>query len=97
MLNRFIKCIWIEPGKGTVVYRVPLPEDAKRPHATELVLALEEPVPPTVRVAPHEWGSTGLHVKPLDSTEVHPSQAGVDPGICLTLLKRRRRPCTGGG
>ena len=56
MLNRFIKCIWIEPGKGTVVYRIPLPEDAKRPHATELVLALEEPVPPTVRLTPHSRG-----------------------------------------
>ena len=52
MLNRFIKCIWIEPGKGTVVYRIPLPRDAKRPHATELVLALDEPVPPTVRLTP---------------------------------------------
>lgn len=31
MLNRFIKCIWIEPGKGTVVYRIPLPKDAKHP------------------------------------------------------------------
>ena len=56
MLNRFIKCIWIEPGKGTVVYRIPLPRDAKRPHATELVLALEEPVPPTIRLTPHTRG-----------------------------------------
>ena len=54
MLNRFIKCVWIEPGKGTVVYRIPLPNDAKRPQATELVLALDEPVPPTVRVCPPE-------------------------------------------
>ena len=52
MLNRFIKCIWIEPGKGTVVYRIPLPKDANRPHATELVLALDGPVPPTVRLTP---------------------------------------------
>ena len=65
MLNRFIKCIWIEPGKGTVVYRVPLPEDAKRPHATELVLALEEPVPPTVRVTPTRRGTTGHSVTAL--------------------------------
>ena len=56
MLNRFIKCIWIEPGKGTVVYRIPLPADAKRPHATELVLALREPVPPTVRLTPQARG-----------------------------------------
>ena len=55
MLNRFIKCIWIEPGKGTVVYRIPLPKDAKRPHATELVLALDGPVPPTVRLTPKRY------------------------------------------
>ena len=56
MLNRFIKCIWIESGKGTVVYRIPLPKDANRPHATELVLALDGPVPPTVRLTPHTRG-----------------------------------------
>ena len=31
LLRRFIKCVWIEPGKATVVYRIPLPKDAKRP------------------------------------------------------------------
>ena len=59
MLNRFIKCIWIEPGKGTVVYRIPLPKDANRPHATELVLALDGPVPPTVRLTPISRISAG--------------------------------------
>ena len=56
LLKRFIKCVWIEPGKGTVVYRIPLPKDAKRPQATELVLALDEPVPPTVRLSPQARG-----------------------------------------
>ena len=56
MLKRFIKCVWIEPGKATIVYRIPLPNDAKRPQATELVLALDEPVPPTVHVSPHARG-----------------------------------------
>ena len=56
LLRRFIKCVWIEPGKATVVYRIPLPKDAKRPLATELVLALDEPVPPTVRLTPQARG-----------------------------------------
>ena len=56
MLKRFVKCVWIEPGKATIVYRIPLPNDAKRPQATELVLALDEPVPPTVHVSPHTRG-----------------------------------------
>ena len=50
MLKPFIKCIWIEIGKATVVYRIPLPADAKRPGTTELVMALDEPLPPTVRL-----------------------------------------------
>jgi DNA invertase Pin-like site-specific DNA recombinase len=53
MLRKFIQCIWIEPGKGTIVYRIPLPEDAARPKATELVLDLDDPVPPIGRVSPH--------------------------------------------
>ena len=58
MLKRFIKCVWIEPGKATIVYRIPLPNDAKRRQATELVLALDEPVPPTVHVSPCTRGFT---------------------------------------
>ena len=56
MLQRFVKCVWIEPGKGTVEYRIPLPRDAKRPNAKVLVLALDEPVPPTARLTPLAWG-----------------------------------------
>ena len=56
MLRKFIQCIWIEPGKGTIVYRIPLPEDAARPKATELVLDLDDPVPPIGRVSPQARG-----------------------------------------
>ena len=73
MLNRFIKCIWIEPGKVTVVYRIPLPMDAKRPQATEVVLALDEPVPPTVRLTPQS------SLKELPSTTRSPCHA--KPGL----------------
>ena len=56
MLKRLIQCVWIEPGKATVVYRIPLPQDAKRPEANELVSARREPVPPIARVTPHPRG-----------------------------------------
>ena len=56
MLQRFIKCVWIEAGKATAEYRIPLPRDAKRPNAKELVLALDGPVPPTARVSPLSRG-----------------------------------------
>ena len=59
MLKRFSQCVWIEPGKATVVYRIPMPKDAKRPSATELVLARREPVPPIARLTPAGAGMTG--------------------------------------
>ena len=56
MLNRFITSVTIRPDTATVEYRIPLPMDAKRPGATKLVLALDEPVPPIARVTPHARG-----------------------------------------
>ena len=56
MLNRFITSVTIRPDTATVAYRIPLPMDAKRPGATKLVLALDEPVPPIARVTPHARG-----------------------------------------
>ena len=64
MLKRFIVCVWIEPRRATVVYRVPLPKDAKRPEATELVLALDEPVRPIERVTPLSRGRTRRNQRP---------------------------------
>ena len=60
MIKRFVQCTWIEPGKATVVYRIPLPRDATRPEAKELVLDLDDPVPPTERVTLHGSGWRGL-------------------------------------
>ena len=51
MLRRFIHCVWIEPGKGTIMYRIQVPKYAKRPEATELVLALDERLPPIARLS----------------------------------------------
>ena len=56
MVHRFVQHIWIEPGKATVVYRIPLPKDARRPAAKELVLDLDDPVPPIARLTPHARG-----------------------------------------
>ena len=77
MLQRFIKCVWIEPGKGTVEYRIPLPKDAKRSEAKELALALEGPVPPTGRLSPppRAVGHTFEYTFPLPK----PNNAGGGP------------------
>ena len=55
VLKRFVKCVWIEPGKtkkgkarAKIVYRIPLPRDAGKSRNSELELALgEEPVSPS--------------------------------------------------
>ena len=45
MLRRFVKCVWIEPGKAKILYRLPLPKDGRNPDGIETELALdEEPV-----------------------------------------------------
>ena len=40
LLKRFIKTVWIEPGKATIVYRIPMPRDGRNPRATKRELAL---------------------------------------------------------
>ena len=55
VLKRFVKCVWIEPGKtkkgkarAKIVYRIPLPRDTGKSRNSELELALgEEPVSPS--------------------------------------------------
>ena len=59
LLKRFIQCVWVEPGKATIVYRIPMPSDGPNPRATKLKLALDgEPVSvwPTARAGPHTRG-----------------------------------------
>ena len=75
LLTRFIKCVWIEPGKATVVYRIPLPKDAKRPEATELVLALDEPVPPIEYVVQLQRYLEGV------GGHIHPGEQAGDVGF----------------
>ena len=57
VLLKFIKCVWIEPGRGRVVYSVPLPRDAGKSKHSETELALdEEPVRPSTLLSPHSRG-----------------------------------------
>ena len=64
VLKRFVKCVWIEPGKdkkeqarAKILYRVPLPRDAGKSKNSERELALgEEPVSPSALLSPHARG-----------------------------------------
>ena len=61
LLKRFIQCVWVEPGKATIVYRIPMPSDGPNPRATKHELALDgEPVSvwPTARAGLHPRGHT---------------------------------------
>ena len=64
VLQRFVKCVWIEPGKdkkeqarAKIMYRVPLPRDAGKSKNSERELALpREPVSPSALLSPHVRG-----------------------------------------
>ena len=63
LLKRFIQCVWVEPGKATIVYRIPMPSDGPNPRATKHELALDgEPVSvwPTARAGPRLRGHSLL-------------------------------------
>ena len=53
LLKRFVKCVWIEPGRATIVYRIPLPSDGPNPGATRRELALPSGEPVSVRPTAH--------------------------------------------
>ena len=53
LLKRFVKCVWIEPGRATIVYRIPLPSDGPNPGATKRELALPGGEPVSVRPTAH--------------------------------------------
>ena len=64
VLQRFVKCVWIEPGKdkkekarAKIMYRIPLPRDAGKSRNSERELALlREPVSPSALLSPHARG-----------------------------------------
>ena len=97
MLKRFIQCIWIEPGKGTIVYRIPLPEDATRPKATELVLDLDDPVLPIGRVSPQTRRSTCVMWSYHHVTSGIPADAAVSPASSFCNRLPHRKPRRRGG
>ena len=78
LLKRFVKCVWIEPGRATIVYRIPLPSDGPNPGATKRELALPGGEPVSVRPTAHggpDWlvspAATGR--TPLDRTPPLPA------------------------
>ena len=62
VLKRFVKCVWIEPGKdqkerarAKILYRIPRERDAGKSKTSERELALEEePVSPSALLSPPE-------------------------------------------
>ena len=61
-MKRFIRHIWIEPGegtkpgKGTIVYKLPLPEGGPFAGAKRQEFQLQEKVCPTTRLSPRKRG-----------------------------------------
>ena len=82
LLKRFIRCVWIEPGRATIVYRIPLPSDGPNPGATKRELALPggEPVSvrPTARGGPQQRGLPPTGRLPQEGSRYRPRAAGID-------------------
>ena len=55
-LESFIKCIWVEPGRGTVQYRIPLPSGSRFSGQTRRTFELGEKVRLSARSAPPTRG-----------------------------------------
>ncbi len=55
-LKTFLKCIWIEPGKGHLQYRIPLPTGGQFPGQTRRSFELGEKVRRSTRSAPPTRG-----------------------------------------
>ena len=51
-LGKFVKCIWVEPGKATIQYTIPVPDRPTGRGRTYREVALEEPVHPSTRPGP---------------------------------------------
>ena len=55
-LESFIKCIWVEPGRGAVQYRIPLPGGSRFAGQTRRTFELGEKIRRSTRAAPHSRG-----------------------------------------
>ena len=51
-LKTFVKCLWIEPGRATVEYSIPLPVNAPSAHETVRFIDMQDAFPPSTRVGP---------------------------------------------
>ena len=80
LIQRFVTCIWIEPGRATIVYRLPMPSDGPNPRATKRELALDgEPVSvrPTARGGPHTRGCSASERTPRPPPSGSPTYEGM--------------------
>ena len=96
-LKTFLRCIWIEPGRGSLQYRIPLPTGGRFPGQTRRSFELGEKVRRSTRSAPHGRGcSAHGRVQGLVA-EVGPARAGVFLRILSARCRRQGGPRTGGG
>ena len=51
-LGKLVKCIWVEPGKATIQYTIPVPDRTAGRSRTDREVALEGPVHTSIRPSP---------------------------------------------
>ena len=55
-LKSFVRCIWIEPGRATIQYKIPLPEGGRSPGKIKQPIELLDKILPSTRLGPHTRG-----------------------------------------
>ena len=55
-LKTFVRCVWIEPGRASIEYSIPLPEGAQFAGSTRRFIDVEDNVPPSARSGPLSRG-----------------------------------------
>ena len=77
-LQSFIKCIWVEPGRGMVRYKIPLPGGSRFGGQTKRTFELGEKVRRSARSAPHTRGWTLRSRTQPRQMLGSPAHAGID-------------------
>ena len=55
-LRTFVECLWVEPGRATIEYSIPLPVGASSRHKTDRSMDIDDAFPPSARESPLSRG-----------------------------------------
>ena len=91
-LQSFIKCIWVEPGRGMVRYKIPLPGGSRFAGQTKRTFELGEKVRRSARSAPPTRGSSQSEDLVIRGVKSFPPTRGSSCSLDLVFQAADRLP-----